>query len=254
MSIIAAGSWSASLATAADLATPDGDPAWMQAVVVVTPDWEAPQGTLAAFDRDAGGGWRQRGAGHPVMIGRNGCAWGRGLHPDPGGDPRKREGDKRSPAGVFTIGPAFGVPATCTTGLEYRALTVDDWCVDVPDSPFYNRIVSTRDVGAAAVAGSTEPMRRDLHLGGDQSYALGFVIGHNCGCEPGAGSCIFAHLTDDPPGPTAGCIAMDEEHLRALLAWLRADARPRLVLLPAAEAAARAAEWELPPPPRDPHP
>ena len=44
---------------------------------------------------------------------------------------------------------------------------------------------------------------------------------------------------------------MTEEHLAALLRWLRADARPRFVLLPAAEAAARAAAWDLPAVPRD---
>ena len=236
---------------AANPAAPPLDAAVRQLVFVVTPDWDAPRGTLAAFERDAAGAWRQHGASHPVFIGRSGCGWGLGLHPPPGDGPRKREGDGRSPAGVFAIGPAFGAAATCATGLEYRAMTADDWCIDVADSHHYNRIVSVRDVGAAAVAGSTEPMRRDLHLGGDPSYVLGFVIGHNGGCEPGAGSCIFAHLVGDPPGPTAGCTAMTQPQLAGLLRWLEADARPRFVLLPAAAAAAQAAAWGLPPHPGD---
>jgi len=230
-------------------AAPVLEPESRQVVFVVTPDWTATGGMLSCFERDAGGAWTQHGASHAVMVGRRGCGWGRGLQPPVEDGPQKREGDGRSPAGVFTIGPAFGAAATCETGLEYRPLTGDDWCIDVADSPLYNRIVSTREVGAAAVAGSTEPMRRDLHLDGDGAYALGFVIGHNCDCRPGAGSCIFAHLQGDPPGPTAGCTAMTEERLGALLRWLRADARPRFVLLPAAEAATRAAAWGLPTPP-----
>lgn len=241
---------------AAPLAGAAADPAAApgQVVFVVTPDWSATRGTLAAFDRAADGTWRQHGASHAVHVGRAGCGWGRGLHPDPGTGPRKREGDGRSPAGVFAIGPAFGAAATCDTGLEYRPLSIDDWCIDVADSPHYNRIVSARDVGAAAVAGSTEPMRRDLHLAGDRAYDLGFVIGHNPDREPGAGSCIFAHLVGDPPGPTAGCTAMTAAQLGALVRWLRADRQPRFVLLPAAEAAARAAAWGLPAPPRSGEP
>jgi len=224
-----------------------------QVVLVVAPGWDATEATLSAFERDAAGRWQQRGTSHPVTIGRHGCGWGRGLHPQRADGPQKREGDGRSPAGVFTIGPAFGAAATCDTGLDYRPLTGDDWCIDVPDSPLYNRIVSTREVGTAAVAGSTEPMRRDLHHD-DDTYAIGFVIGHNAGCERGAGSCIFAHLVGNPPLPTAGCTAMSEEHLRTLLRWLRADADPRFVLLPAGVAGEVAGAWGLPRPPGNERP
>lgn len=246
--------WLCAAPVATAMEPPVLEPESRQVVFVVTADWSAPRGVLAAFERDADGPWRQVGASHPVHVGAHGSAWGRGLHAPVSDGPQKREGDGRSPAGVFTIGPAFGAAATCATGLEYRPLTAEDWCIDVAGSPLYNRIVSVREVGTAAVAGSTEPMRRDLHLDGDAAYAWGFVIGHNCDCQPGAGSCIFAHLQGDPPGPTAGCTAMTEDELTALLRWLRADARPRFVLLPAAEAAARAAAWGLPTPPRESQP
>ncbi|MFB5204417.1 hypothetical protein ABGA94_00030, partial [Stenotrophomonas sp. 3diitr2024] len=39
--------------------------------------------------------------------------------------------------------------------------------LDVPGSPFYNRIVDEKKVGSAAIKGSTEPMRLDLHNKGD---------------------------------------------------------------------------------------
>jgi L,D-peptidoglycan transpeptidase YkuD (ErfK/YbiS/YcfS/YnhG family) len=221
------------------------EPAWAaarQLVLVTTADWDATRGTLHLFERTSDG-WRGTDA-FPVTIGRGGSAWGIGLHPDQTG-PRKREGDGRSPAGVFSIGTAFGYAPAAATGLAYAPMDEGHWCIDDDASPLYNRIVDTRDVGAVAVAGSTEPMRRDLHAGGDMRYALGFVIEHNPQHERGAGSCIFAHLWRDG-GTTAGCTAMAGDAMRRLLASLRADADPVFVLLPWPEYRRLQAAWRLP--------
>src|SRR3546814_11422527 len=83
-----------------------------------------------------------------------------------------------------------------------------NWCMDVVDSPLYNCIVDARDAGDAAVEGSSEPMRRDLHNDGAQRYRSGFVIEHNPEARKGAGRGIFAHLWKAPGPPTAGCTAM----------------------------------------------
>ena len=51
----------------------------------------------------------------PAVVGRNGLAWGRGVRTDlPAGEPQKREGDGRAPAGIFKLGPAFGMVGTIT--------------------------------------------------------------------------------------------------------------------------------------------
>ncbi|NBV46522.1 MAG: hypothetical protein EBR86_13015 [Planctomycetia bacterium] len=236
-----------SLGTAAPPATPLVDATVRQVVVVITPSWEATTGRLAWFDRAPAGGWRRVAEPVQVTVGRSGSGWGLGLHPDPTATPgpAKREGDGRSPAGVFSIGIAFGATATVDTGLPYRPLDGDDWCVDVAASPLYNRIVGRRDVGGAAVTGSTELMRRDLLPTADGQYAIGFTIGHNPTGLAGMGSCIFAHVRAGPGVPTSGCTGFAEDDLRRLLAWLRGDARPLVVLLPAAEAS-RLGAWGLP--------
>ncbi|MFM7243342.1 MAG: L,D-transpeptidase [Planctomycetaceae bacterium] len=218
-----------------------------QLVLVVVADWRQTTGTLNRYDRGAVG-WTRAGSSMPVTIGRAGCAWGSGLHPAIDEAPRKREGDGRSPAGVFAIGTAFGSATTLDTGLAYRPLTAHDWCIDDSRSPHYNRIVDDREVGAEAVRGSTEPMRRELHLDGDRLYDIGFVIEHNAGCAACAGSCIFAHPWHDAGTPTAGCTALAADDLRELLRWLRADAHPRFVLLPAAEHRRVWQAWNLPSP------
>lgn len=224
---------------------------WAQArqmVVVTTASWDATRGELRGYERDAGGAWREAIAPQPVVIGRTGAAWGTGLHEVPAGDagPVKREGDGKSPAGVFDIGEAFGYAPAAATGLAYEALDANDWCIDVDGSPYYNRIVDSTDVGAAAVEGSTEPMRRDLHAGGDQRYRLGFVVANNPGNVRGGGSCIFGHLWKSPDSTTAGCTAMAPASMEALLRWLDAGRRPVFVLLPEAEYRRLRDDWQLP--------
>ena len=103
-----------------------------------------------------------------------------------------------------------------------------------------------RQTGQDAVAGSTEPMRLDQHNDGDRRYRLGFVIEHNPDNVAQGGSCIFAHLWRKPGETTAGCTAMGDADLEAMLEWLDADKSPRFVLLPQAEHERLAHAWHLP--------
>lgn len=221
------------------------DPAARQLLLVLFNDWDSTDGSLRRYARSAEGRWQPVGQALLVSLGRSGSAWGIGLHPPQPGL-AKREGDGRAPAGVFTIGPAFGYAAAHDTALPWLALEATHWCIDVPGSPLYNRIVDVQRVGQAAIAGSSEPMRRDIHLDGDQRYRLGWVIEHNAEGVDGAGSCIFAHLWQAPGVSTAGCTAMDEAAMRTLLDWLDPAARPRLVSLPQAEYLRLREAWALP--------
>jgi L,D-peptidoglycan transpeptidase YkuD (ErfK/YbiS/YcfS/YnhG family) len=230
------------------LAGTDASAAWhdaQQMVLVTIPRWDSTQGTLRTYERD-GAGWRQVGQPHPVVIGHGGAGWGLGLQPAQAGGPHKVEGDGRSPAGVFRLGTAFGYAASANTGLPYRALENSDWCVDVSGSPHYNRLVDAGKAGAAAVAGATEPMRRDLHFHGDQRYREGFVIEHNWQQAPMGGSCIFGHLWKSPTSTTTGCTAMAPQTMTGLLAWLDSRRHPVFVLLPQAQYARLHKAWKLP--------
>lgn len=218
-----------------------------QLMLVVTSDWDATEGQMARFERkDGDSEWKAIGAPQPIAVGRNGIAWGIGLHARQEAGPRKYEGDGKAPAGVFTLGQAFGYAPAAKTGLAYSAMSSTNYCIDVPASPLYNRIVDAAQVGEAAVKGSTEPMRRDIHSRGDQRYKEGFVIEHNAGNVAGAGSCIFAHLWKSPGEPTAGCTAMAQPSMDQLLAWLREDRHPILVQLPLSEYTRLQPDWKLP--------
>jgi L,D-peptidoglycan transpeptidase YkuD (ErfK/YbiS/YcfS/YnhG family) len=217
-----------------------------QLVLVTTANWDAPTGTLRYYER-AGGGWRQVGSPVDVTVGRTGTAWGIGLHAPRSDGPVKREGDGKAPAGVFAIGSAFGYAASARTGLDYKGMGSNDWCIDVPESAYYNRIIDRSLVKAPHLDKSSEPMRRDLHVDGDQRYREGFVIEHNAdGAVAHGGSCIFAHLWKAPGEATAGCTAMAPTSMAPLLAWLDVRKRPVFVELPQAQYAQLRAAWNLP--------
>ena len=167
---------------------------------------------LQAWERD-GGSWRAATTTWPAVVGRSGIV----------AAAQKREGDGGTPAGVHTIGPAFGYAPTVATRLAYRQATARDWWIDDASSPAYNTWV-TND-GKPAV--SAEAMRRD-----DDQYELGAVLGWNTDpVEPGRGSAIFLHVWNGPDEPTSGCVALAREHVASLLAWLDAAAAPCAVVL-----------------------
>lgn len=217
-----------------------------QAIVVRAADWNASTAVLQAYEREAGGSsWVAVGKKIPVVIGRNGMGWGAGLHR--GGDvksgPVKREGDGRSPAGIFLLGSAFGDdPAEMTSWIRipYQQMTSAHRCVDDARSSSYNRIV---DAGRVKPDWSScEEMRRK-----DDLYRLGIVVDHNANpVIPGRGSCIFLHVLSGSSQGTAGCTAMDREDLEMLLLWLVPEARPVLVQLPEEEYARLRERWDLP--------
>lgn len=218
-----------------------------QAIVVVTDSWDASRGRLQAYERKSiDEAWRPHGPAFTVAVGRNGSAWGMGRASLHNQAPQKKEGDGRSPAGIFEIGPAFGYAPKIASAMPYQPMKATHYCMDVPTSRLYNRIVDAEDVGAAAVQGSTEPMRLDLHNKGDLRYREGFVIEHNSSRTPGGGSCIFAHLWRKPGEPTAGCTAMEPRHMKALLAWLKPDTRAAFVLMPKQEYHDLQVAWQLP--------
>jgi D-alanyl-D-alanine dipeptidase len=178
-----------------------------------------------------------------ASLGRGGLGWGRGLHAGGGPNgPPKREGDGRSPAGVFDLRSATGYAATPPPGtkLPYRTATPSLRCVDDSASAFYNQLVDEAQVRKDW--SSAEDMRRR-----DDLYRLVVWVGHNDQpVEATGGSCIFLHLRASSTSTTAGCTAFDAAPLEALLTWLDPARRPVLVQLPREAYRALASSWGLP--------
>jgi L,D-peptidoglycan transpeptidase YkuD (ErfK/YbiS/YcfS/YnhG family) len=217
----------------------------LQALIVTTDSWSSVDATLRLYERkEARSAWIPAGDRVPAIVGRNGLAWGRGVHPDQAAEgDRKREGDGKAPAGIFRLGPAFGdAPGGSVPwiGLPYRQMKESSRCVDDPASPAYNRLVEEGSVPKEW--GSSEEMRRN-----DGQYRLGIVIGHNADpVAPGCGSCIFLHIWKSPSSGTSGCTAVSDASLEGILHRLRPDANPVLIQLPRGEYERLRGPWDLP--------
>jgi D-alanyl-D-alanine dipeptidase len=234
-----------SSARAAD-ARPTGNS--LQMLVVVTDDWNAVPGVMRRYARDGvRTAWRAVGAEVPVVVGAAGLGWGDGLHgvgaPGDAG-PIKKEGDNRSPAGVFRLTSAFGYAPKDSfpwIRMPYAQATDAYKCVDDMRSVHYNQMLF-RSPGAAVDWNSAEDMHRP-----DSLYRLGVVVEHNGnGREIGGGSCIFLHIWPGAAGSTSGCTAFSSDAMKELLAWLDPDALPILVQLPRGSYERLGPLWGLP--------
>jgi D-aminopeptidase len=216
-----------------------------QMVLSVSASWDQTRAILQAYERSSvDAPWAPVGAPIEGSLGRAGLAWGRGRHAQDLEGPQKREGDGRSPAGVFDLRLVTGYAKAAPAGtrLPYREATPTLRCVDDARSPHYNRLVD--EGGTKRDWSSAEDMRRR-----DDLYRIVVWVGHNdAPVVPGGGSCIFLHLRSGPQTTTSGCTALEPEPMERLLRWLDAAARPVLVQLPDAEYRARAGEWSLPEP------
>ena len=217
-----------------------------QLLLVVADDWASTTACLHRFECAAPGAeWSPVDDAIEVSLGRSGLAWGIGLHRTVGTDsPRKREGDRRAPAGAFAITALFGNvdhQLARSAKLPYLAETRELKAIDDPASRHYNTIVEQSTL-AEIDWNSHEDMLR-----ADGRYAIGAVVAHNSPRPiPGAGSCIFIHVWQSQGVPTAGCTAGALADIEKLCAWLDGASSPVLVQLPRAEYARRRAAWALP--------
>ena len=163
---------------------------------------------LYAYERGEDGIWVK-------VLGTRGHVGKNGVTDD------KKEGDKKTPAGIFPLGFAFGHDADPTNNYSYRSIHSDSYWVDDPDSAHYNQWVdgdADKDWNSAEALGRIKT-----------EYALAVLIEYNYGSSvvPGKGSAIFLHVDD---GTTAGCVAIPKSDLKTILQWLDKDKDPHIVI------------------------
>lgn len=127
----------------------------------------------------------------------------------------ERESDGKSPTGSFTLTEAFGL-GNPGTALPYRTLRADGDCWgSTPGTSDYNAYYSgtcrSTDENLSAIA-----RRGPYH----QAVVIDF---NRPNVVQGRNSAIFFHVGGK--APTAGCIAIEEDHLRAIMRTLVANDR-----------------------------
>ena len=218
------------------------DPGIRQLVVGIAPGWNSSSGKLQLFERGATG-WKAVSGPIPVLFGKNGLAWGRGVLGSGEPDLHKIEHDRRAPAGIFKIGKIYTYDPALPAGADYpfHQITGADAWVDDVTLPEYNRFV-TVDPKNPPPWFEKQKMRPN-----DFAYRWLVEIRHNADPPvPGDGSAIFFHIRRGETRPTSGCTTMAEKDLVRLICWLRADKHPHYVLLPWSEYLRKQKEWGLP--------
>lgn len=181
-------------------ATDEAGSGHSQAIVVIATGHTA----KVTLYEQTGGVWEK-------LVDTKGCVGKNGITAD------KREGDKKTPSGVFALSFAFGTEKP-DTGLDFRQITNDSYWVDDADSEYYN----TWQEGYKGWK-SAEKLSEYARY-----YHYAVATDFNAKCEPGRGSAIFLHCK--LKAYTSGCVAVPESALLAMLKRLDPAKKPVIII------------------------
>ena len=133
----------------------------------------------------------------------------------------KKEGDKKSPKGIFEIGDLYyrkdriKKPLTLLKCIKIKKEM--GWCDDIHFPKKYNKIIRVNN-----------KIRHEKLIRKDHKYDLLIPIKYNFK-KPivGLGSCIFVHLTRDYK-PTAGCIGLKEKDFLIMLKLIKRNSKIKI--------------------------
>ncbi|MFC1521782.1 L,D-transpeptidase [Elusimicrobiota bacterium] len=214
-----------------------------QVLVSLTDSWNSAHGKAQLFERNKDNQWVSITKPLDTIIGRNGMGWGIGLHEDIEGRYVKKEGDGRSPAGIFRLLDSFGTnpSSRVETLLTYHQTDKQSRCVDDVNSAYYNSVIyDKREV---------EKDWKSFEKLKIAAYEYAVVVDHNrvnSNAKPGHGSCIFLHVKSKKGKPTSGCTAFALTDMQELISILNSEKNPVLVQLPRSQYLSVQGSWCLP--------
>ncbi len=180
-------------------------------VIVTVPNMQTTNASVRTFERKSPAArWERRGGSEPAVVGAQGIGWGNPyVSLAKKDEPVKREGDQRTPAGIYRFGATFGFIASELPGHLLLA-KAKQFCVHDVRSRHYGQIVE-RSVAGEKTSG--EDMAKF------PLYKRGIVIDYPARPQSQAGSCIFLHIWGGRGVGTAGCVALPEERVAYLQEW-----------------------------------
>jgi L,D-peptidoglycan transpeptidase YkuD (ErfK/YbiS/YcfS/YnhG family) len=180
-------------------------------IMVSVPTMQSTVAHVRTFERlSPAAVWEPRSMAEPAVVGMRGIAWG-DIYASlaKNDEPVKREGDHRTPAGVYRISATFGAENTKLPG-HLTLMPAKQFCVEDSSSRFYGRIVP-QSVAGERTSGedmATYPL-----------YRRGLVIDYPARPKDQAGSCIFLHVWSGPEAGTEARIGLPEERVAYFQDW-----------------------------------
>ena len=152
------------------------------------------------FEKNSEGQWDEI-ISCPAYIGKKG--WG-----------KTREGDSKTPRGVFNFTMAFGINDDPGCKIGYTKVDETHYWVGDSNSEKYNQFVSTREYKDFNKKDSEHIIDYDL------AYKYCLNISYNEDGTPGKGSAIFLHCYTKNKF-TGGCVAIPQEKMIEVLRHLK---------------------------------
>ncbi|MCF0176408.1 MAG: hypothetical protein HUJ94_06195 [Bacteroidales bacterium] len=159
------------------------------------------------YIKDKKGMWQclERGSAY---VGKNGIG-------------KTREGDGKTPVGIFGVRRAFGILDNPGVSMEYLHVTETTYACD-EEGPYYNTIIDTREI--------PHTCKGEHMIDYAPQYNYGMETTFNDSNIYPEGSAIFLHCKGSNPY-TEGCIALDQEFMKKIL--LNSDKNILIAVFPA---------------------
>lgn len=153
-------------------------------------------------------GWKVVYGPFECNIGRNGLG-------------KKKEGDGKSPEGIYELGSAFGYGgAPEGSNWSWRETQENDFWIEDSNSEYYNQFVNADNVA------KDWKSAEKLYI---SKFRRALEVLYNKDNEKGLGSAIFLHIWINEKTKTGGCTVMEVSAIETVLKWLRPEARPVLL-------------------------
>ncbi len=153
---------------------------------------------VSMHEKDSSGDWKMIMT-TPGFIGKEGLG-------------KAREGDWKTPAGIFHFNRAFGIADDPGCDIPYvKADASTYWSGDGRTGMRYNELVSLDDYPGL----NTKDSEHITDYTFQYQYCLN--ISYNEKGEPGLGSAIFLHCFGDRKPFTGGCTAIPKEKMRFVM-------------------------------------
>ena len=157
---------------------------------------------VSMHEKDTNGNWKQLMT-TPGFIGKNGLG-------------KVREGDGKTPVGVFRFDAAFGIAPDPGCAIPYQQVDGNFyWSGDPRPGMRYNRMVDIRELPGLDTEASEHLVDYNPH------YTYAMNMGYNADCTVGRGSALFLHCLAPMKPYTGGCVAIPVDKMRFVLRAVR---------------------------------
>ncbi|MBO6163827.1 MAG: L,D-transpeptidase family protein [Lachnospiraceae bacterium] len=182
-----------------------------QMLVVAAFSPEATDAWISLHEKQSDGSWHMVMT-TPGFIGKNGLG-------------KTKEGDAKTPTGVFHFNRAFGIADDPGCAIPYVKVDEDTyWSGDPREGFHYNELVNLKDLPDLDVeSGDSEHIIDYIY-----HYQYCLNISYNEEGTPGLGSAIFLHCFGPAKPFTGGCVAIPEDYMKFVMQ--RVDEKTAVVI------------------------